>query len=45
MANLESEAVVVVEVTTMDVVMAGLITEVITTTNIISVMVMIMTTA
>ena len=44
MANLEAEAMVVVELITMDVVMAGLIIEVITTTNTISIMVMIMTT-
>ena len=36
---------VVVEVITMDVVMAGLIIEVITTNNTISIMVMIMTTS
>ena len=45
MANLEAEAVVMVEVTTVDVVTAGLIIEVITTTNTISIMVMIMTTS
>ena len=45
MANLEAEAVVVVELITMDVVMAGLIIEVITTTNTISIMVIIMTTS
>ena len=46
MANLEAEeAVVMVELITMDAVMAGLIIEVITTTNTISVMVMIMTTS
>ena len=45
MANLEAEAVVVVEVITMDMVMAGLIIEVVTTTNTISIMVMMMTTS
>ena len=45
MANLEAEAVVMVELITMDVVMAGLIIKVITTTNTISIMVMIMTTS
>ena len=45
MANLKAEAVVMVEVITVDVVTAGLIIEVITTTNTISVMVMIMTTS
>ena len=43
MANLEAEAMVVVELITMDVVTAGLIIEVITTTNTSSIMVMIMT--
>ena len=42
--NLEVEIMVMVEVITMDVVTAGLIIKVITTTNIISIMVMIMTT-
>ena len=42
--NLEAEAVVMVELITMDAVMAGLIIEVITTTNTISFIVMIMTT-
>ena len=45
MANLEAEAVVVVEVITMDMVTAGLIIEVKTTTNTISIMVMMMTTS
>ena len=45
MANLEAEAMVVVEVITMDVVMAGLIIKLITTTNTISIMVMMMTTS
>ena len=45
MANLEAEAMVVVEVITMDIVVAGLIIEVITTTNTISIMVMRMTTS
>ena len=44
-ANLEAEAVVMVELIKMDAVMAGLIIEVITTTNTISIMVMIMTTS
>ena len=44
MANLETEAMVMVEVTTIDTVMAGLIIEVITTTNTISIMVMMLTT-
>ena len=43
MANLEAEAVVMVELITMDTVTAGLIIEAITTTNTISIMVMIMT--
>ena len=45
MANLEPEAVVRVEANTMDVATVGLIIKVITTTNIISIMVMIMTTS
>ena len=45
MANLEAEAVVMVEVITMDVVAAGLIIEAITTINTISIMVMMMTTS
>ena len=45
MANLEAEAMVMVELITMDAVMAGLIIEVVTTTNTISIMVMIMTTS
>ena len=45
MANLEEEAVVMVELITMDVVVAGLIIEVITTINTISIMVMKMTTS
>ena len=45
MANLEAEAVVMVELITMDTVTAGLIIEAITTTNTISIMVMIMTTS
>ena len=45
MANLEAEAVVTVEANTMDVAMVGLIIKVITTTNIISIVVMIMTTS
>ena len=44
-ANLEAEAVVMVELIKMDAVMVGLIIEVITTTNTISIMVMIMTTS
>ena len=44
MANLEAEAMVVAEVITMDVVMVGLIIEAITTTNTISIMVMMMST-
>ena len=43
MANLEAEAMVMVEVITLDVVMAGLIFEVITTINTISIMIMMMT--
>ena len=45
MANLEAEAVVTVEVITMDAVTAGLIIEAITTINTISIMVMMMTTS
>ena len=45
MANLEAEAVVMGELITMDMVTAGLIIEVITTTNTISIMVLIMTTS
>ena len=45
MANLEAEAVVVVELITMDMVVAGLIIKVIAITNTISIMVMIMTTS
>ena len=45
MANLEAEAMVTVEVITVDAVMAGLIIETITTINIISIMVMMMTTS
>ena len=45
MANLEAEAVVMVELITMDAVMAGLIIKVITATNTTSIMVMIMTTS
>ena len=44
MANLEAEAMVVVEVITMDLVMVGLIIKAITTTNTISIMVMMMST-
>ena len=44
MANLEAEAVVVAEVITMDVVAVGPITEVMLTTNTISIMVMMMST-
>ena len=44
MANLEAEAMVMAEVITMDVVTVGLIIEAITTTNTISIMVMIMST-
>ena len=44
MANLEAKAMVVAEVITMDVVAVGLINEAITTTNTISIMVMIMST-
>ena len=45
MANLEAEAVVVVEVITMNAVMAGLIIEAITAINTFSIMVMMMTTS
>ena len=45
MANLEAEAMVMVEVIIMDAVMADLIIKVITTTNTISIMVMMMTTS
>ena len=45
MANLEAEAMVMVEVITMDVVTAGLIIEAITTINTISIMVMMMITS
>ena len=45
MANLEAEAVVVVEANTVHVAVVGLNIEVITTTNIISIMAMIMTTS
>ena len=45
MANLETQAVVGVELITMDAVTAGLINEVITTINTISIIVMIMTTS
>ena len=45
MANLEAEAMVMVEVVNMDTVTAGLIIKVITTTNTISIMVMMMTTS
>ena len=44
MANLEAEAMVMAEVITMVVVMAGQIIEVILTTNTISIMVMMMST-
>ena len=44
MTNLEAEAMVVVEVITMDMVSAGLIIEALTTINTISIMVMMMTT-
>ena len=43
--NLEAEAMVMVEVITMDAVMAGLIIGAITTINTISIMVMMMTTS
>ena len=45
MTNLEAEAMVMVEVITMDAVMADLIIEAITTINTISIMVMMMTTS
>ena len=45
MANLEAEAMVMVEVITVDMVVAGLIIEVIITINTISIMVMMMTTS
>ena len=45
MANLEAEAVVIAEVITTDIVMAGLIIEAITTINTISIMVMMMSTS
>ena len=45
MATLEAETVVMAEVIITDVVMAGLINEVITTTNTISIMVMMMITS
>ena len=45
MAYLEAEAMVMVEVITVDAAMAGLIIKVITTTNTISIMVMMMTTS
>ena len=45
MANLEAEAVVTVEVITVDVVAAGLIIKVTTTINTISIMVMMMSTS
>ena len=44
MANLEAEAIVMAEVITTDVVMVGLIIKAITTTNTISIMVMMMST-
>ena len=44
MANLEAEAMVMVEVITMDKVVVGPIIKVITTTNTISIMVMMMST-
>ena len=44
MANLEAEAMVMAEVITMDVIMAGLIIKEITTTSTISIMVMMMST-
>ena len=44
MANLEAEALVVAEVIFMDTVMVGLIIKAITTTNIISIMVMMTST-
>ena len=45
MANLEAEAVIIVEVITMDAITAGLIIEAITIINSISIMVMMMTTS
>ena len=45
MANLETEAMVAVELITMNTVMVGLIIKVITITNTISIMGMIMTTS
>ena len=45
MANIEAEAVVVVELITVDAVMAGLIIEAITTISTISIMVMMITTS
>ena len=45
MANLEAEDMVMVKVIAMDAVAAGLIIKVITTTNTISIMVMMMTTS
>ena len=45
MANLEADTMVMVEVITMDAVMAGLIIKAITTINTISIMVMMMTTS
>ena len=45
MANLEAEAMVMAEVITMDVVVAGLIIKAITTINTISIMVMMMITS
>ena len=45
MANLEAEAMVMAEVITMDAVMVGLVVEVITTINTISIMVMMMITS
>ena len=44
MANLEAEAKIMAEVITADIVAVGLIIEVITTTNTISIMVMMMST-
>ena len=44
MASLEAEAMVVAEVITMDAVMVGPIIEAVTTTNTISIMVMMMST-
>ena len=44
MANLEAEAMVMAEVITVDIVVAGLIIETITTINTISIMVMLMIT-